>query len=92
MINDKELFITFDRNKTIHFNTSLFLGWKKDFYDFEILKYNRDTNVGLLYSQDKYLSISKYNNSKFENLVQYKFRCISKIMRQKQSRFIRISN
>ena len=81
-ISPTELLISFNRNKTLYLNTERYLGWKKDFYDFEVLKYERDSGTAFLILEDKFFCVSRFANKKFEFVHKYKCRNFSKLIRQ----------
>ena len=84
-MSETELLISFNRNKTLYFNTERYLGWKKDFYDFEILQYERDSGTAFLILEDKFFCVSRFANKKFDFLHKYKCRSFSGLKRQEDN-------
>lgn len=68
-----EAFYSFQGGKTLYFNKETFLGWKKDFLNNEMMNYIPDMDLAFLFTQNKYLEISKFKNKKF--YPKFKMKC-----------------
>lgn len=71
--NENEAFYSFQGGKTLYFNKETFLGWKKDFFNTEMMNYIQERDLAFLFTQNKYLEICKFKNKKF--YPKFKMKC-----------------